>query len=604
MSTPRKVIVISRCTFALAILLFFVGKLNAQDSTTNSISGFETSVTNLVVDLNERDPAIQFEIAQAYRTGNGLPKDFEKAIFWYWKAAEQDNKHAQFYLGDAYTTGQGVKTDFAEAERWFRKAALNGEVVSQLTLGNMYYRARFGAKTNFDEAAKWYRMVVNNSGSGVAKRFVQQANKALSEIESTKPKADGRPLTIAEIDKPDKNGMTLLMVFAYAGDAGSVKNLITQGASIFAKCRDNQMTALHYAAHKGQVQAIEVLLKAGASVDSKDTNGSTPLFWAAKAETRSAEAVASLLAGGADATVTDKWGNIAQQHATKAGNTETAKILSEAAPATNPLNRRLQQNFAKFPFIALKTRSKEDLRPAWHAITVTNPVVIEGVRYGGFRFRVDRSAGEDFVWASVNENLSNWFLIPEFGNAQAFCEYGTFLKSSTGESVSIQPLLGERLMDGKTYLLWFTFVEGKPAEIKFAYTFKKLERLQDVPNESKALSLGHRHFVTESLQDAIGAVNTFEEVGMALGRDEKTGNICVVDTIEYGCPAYKAEIFKGDVLVSINGIPVTDKTVDQVKEMMKGLGEITVKAHRSGSSYVRTCLVKRKTIRVLQTNLD
>ena len=53
-------------------------------------------------------------------------KDYEEAVKWYRKAAEQNYADAQVNLGVCYMEGQGVGKDYVEAVKWYRKAAEQG----------------------------------------------------------------------------------------------------------------------------------------------------------------------------------------------------------------------------------------------------------------------------------------------------------------------------------------------------------------------------------------------------------------------------------------------------------------------------------------------
>lgn len=67
--------------------------------------------------------------------GEGCNPDPETAVQWLLKAAEKNNDKAQFELGNAYLTGNGVEeNDEIEQMEWFEKAAENGnEKVLKIT---------------------------------------------------------------------------------------------------------------------------------------------------------------------------------------------------------------------------------------------------------------------------------------------------------------------------------------------------------------------------------------------------------------------------------------------------------------------------------------
>jgi hypothetical protein len=53
-------------------------------------------------------------------------QNFKQAVFWYQKAAEQENAQAQYGLGRMYAESQGFGKDDVQAEFWMRKAAKQG----------------------------------------------------------------------------------------------------------------------------------------------------------------------------------------------------------------------------------------------------------------------------------------------------------------------------------------------------------------------------------------------------------------------------------------------------------------------------------------------
>ena len=48
------------------------------------------------------DADAQYRIGGQYRFGQGVKKDYEKALFWYRKAAEQGHAEAQFSVQDSH----------------------------------------------------------------------------------------------------------------------------------------------------------------------------------------------------------------------------------------------------------------------------------------------------------------------------------------------------------------------------------------------------------------------------------------------------------------------------------------------------------------------
>ena len=52
--------------------------------------------------------------------GEGVLQDYNGAVKWYPKSAEQDNRLAQANLGLMYELARGVTQDFKAALKWYR----------------------------------------------------------------------------------------------------------------------------------------------------------------------------------------------------------------------------------------------------------------------------------------------------------------------------------------------------------------------------------------------------------------------------------------------------------------------------------------------------
>jgi TPR repeat protein len=77
----------------------------------------------------------QNELGWLYDNGYGVEQDNTQAVFWYRKAAEQGNDEAQNNLGLCYIKGNGVEQDYTQANFLFRKAAEQGYADAVWALG-------------------------------------------------------------------------------------------------------------------------------------------------------------------------------------------------------------------------------------------------------------------------------------------------------------------------------------------------------------------------------------------------------------------------------------------------------------------------------------
>ena len=68
----------------------------------------------------------QSNLGSCYYNGEGVDRDYTKAVEWYTKSAEQEYASAQYSLGRCYENGNGVEKDLEEAKKWYQKAADQG----------------------------------------------------------------------------------------------------------------------------------------------------------------------------------------------------------------------------------------------------------------------------------------------------------------------------------------------------------------------------------------------------------------------------------------------------------------------------------------------
>lgn len=81
-------------------------------------------------------------------------KDYANALYWFKKAAEQNNSGAQFALGVCYEKGEGVEEDLTEAAKWYKLSAEQGNKRAQVNLGSLYLDGK-GVNKDYQEAVKW-----------------------------------------------------------------------------------------------------------------------------------------------------------------------------------------------------------------------------------------------------------------------------------------------------------------------------------------------------------------------------------------------------------------------------------------------------------------
>jgi TPR repeat protein len=86
----------------------------------------------------------QFALGRRHDEANA--PDFQQAMEWYRKAADQGHAAAQLNLGLMYASGRGVPRDDAEALNWMRKSADGGNAAAQHDLGVRCHRFSLRAR--------------------------------------------------------------------------------------------------------------------------------------------------------------------------------------------------------------------------------------------------------------------------------------------------------------------------------------------------------------------------------------------------------------------------------------------------------------------------
>lgn len=88
---------------------------------------------------------------------SSVPKDGQKAVYWFEKSAEQGDSYSQNHLGNIYRQGILVKADYQKAIYWYNKS---GDKEAFYMLGTMYEEGQ-GVEVDYDKAIKYYYNAIN-----------------------------------------------------------------------------------------------------------------------------------------------------------------------------------------------------------------------------------------------------------------------------------------------------------------------------------------------------------------------------------------------------------------------------------------------------------
>jgi TPR repeat protein len=120
------------------------------------------------------DPDAQFNLAQAYKLGRGVPADMKMAQSLYEKAAAQGHEQAQANLGLILFQNGDRRT----AMPWIQKAAARGEPRAQYVLGTAHFNGDLAPR----DWPRAYALMTRAAAAGLP-----QASRSLAEMDKYIP---------------------------------------------------------------------------------------------------------------------------------------------------------------------------------------------------------------------------------------------------------------------------------------------------------------------------------------------------------------------------------------------------------------------------------
>ena len=125
--------------------------------------------SSLQAKANSGDAAAQVALGERYAkaAATDLDKvqmagDYQQAVAWYRKAADQNNISAEMHLAALYRDGGGkiIPRDMEQAASWYRRAADQGDPTAQGTLGVLYSMGQ-GVPHDDVEAYFWFDLAAS-----------------------------------------------------------------------------------------------------------------------------------------------------------------------------------------------------------------------------------------------------------------------------------------------------------------------------------------------------------------------------------------------------------------------------------------------------------
>jgi len=164
-------VVLNHCGYGL--LLCLVLSLPAYAQTDDGKAAFakrdyKAALLNWQPRAEQGDATAQYGLGRLYFFGLGVQPDFKQAVFWFRKAADQNNPYAERRLALAYSLGDDdAAPDPEQANIWFQKAiaglskaAEDGDVMAQYLLGGMYSQGE-GTEPDVVKANFWFQKAID-----------------------------------------------------------------------------------------------------------------------------------------------------------------------------------------------------------------------------------------------------------------------------------------------------------------------------------------------------------------------------------------------------------------------------------------------------------
>lgn len=116
----------------------------------------------------------KYQLGQLYYLGHGVfNRDFSEACKWFKEAAEEGDIRSQYNLAYSYHHGLGVEYNWEKAVYWYEKAAQRGHQLSQIDLADLLAQSD---RQQYGKAIYWY--------SAAAKQNSCEAHRKLGDIYS------------------------------------------------------------------------------------------------------------------------------------------------------------------------------------------------------------------------------------------------------------------------------------------------------------------------------------------------------------------------------------------------------------------------------------
>jgi TPR repeat protein len=187
------------------------------------------NIASLQKQAKEGNADAQYELAKAYLSGTGVPKDSKQGVDWLRKAANLGNPAAELALAIMYRDGreQNIPKDPKQGLVWLWKSAGQNYAPAEYNLATLYRRGdkETGVLRKPHDAATWFRKAARQQGLNSQTSLQEMLQEGLISKQEANWKApeplpkpaeqviaarteNPKPFSLLEVEKGLQGGIT------------------------------------------------------------------------------------------------------------------------------------------------------------------------------------------------------------------------------------------------------------------------------------------------------------------------------------------------------------------------------------------------------------
>lgn len=164
-------------------------------------------------------------LAHSISYGYGFEPNFEKALPYYLKAAELQDRIAQYELGWIYMNGDGPEAEYEVGVKWMTKSAENGFPKAQFEIGRLHHYSAAAtegceASDDVEKALTWYHRAAEQGDGQAAMRLSELYSDEMFGVKDLGKATEWFRKSVAAMEKVAKPG------YRYRGDIITVMDMV------------------------------------------------------------------------------------------------------------------------------------------------------------------------------------------------------------------------------------------------------------------------------------------------------------------------------------------------------------------------------------------